>query len=163
MPDATFENTHRTGRSQWYASDKFALPSINEMKQDSSIMSYPNQAQTNYIVNLILEVVIFFIYQVIWLHLYDTTSSGDKGTLYAALKFLMTFNQVAIETAIKLPCMMHMNVEAIKLKPEMILFNNYKFHFSHVCRAFIKKYQNENTSFTRTTIAHVSMIDHNKF
>ena len=82
---------------------------------------------------------------------------------YTALKFLMTFNQVAIETAMKLPCMMHMNVEAIKLKPEMILFNNYKFHFSHVCRAFIKKYQNENTSFTRTTIAHVSMIDHNKF
>ncbi|XP_033638557.1 uncharacterized protein LOC117299208 [Asterias rubens] len=27
-------------------------------------------------------------YQVIWLHLYNTTSSGDKGTLYAARNFL---------------------------------------------------------------------------
>ena len=45
----------------------------------------------------------------------------------------------------------------------MMFFNNYKFHFTHVCRAFIKKYHNENTSFTRTTIVHVSMIDSNKF
>ena len=86
-----------------------------------------------------------------------------KVPSYTALKFVMTFNQKAIEAAKKLPQMMHMNVESIKLKPEMTLQNNYKFHFSHVCRAFIKKYHNENTSFTRTTIAHVSMIDADKF
>lgn len=82
---------------------------------------------------------------------------------YTAIHYLMSFNQKAIETAKRLPQMMHMNIEALKLKPEMTLFNNYKFHFSHVCRAFIKKYHNENNSFTRTTITHVSMIDQDKF
>ena len=75
----------------------------------------------------------------------------------------MTFNQLAVEKAKLLPQMMHMNVKSLKIKPEMELFNNYKFSFGHVCRAFIKKYQNENNSFTRTTIAHVSMIDADKF
>ena len=82
---------------------------------------------------------------------------------YTQLHFLMTFNQLAIEKAKRLPQMMHMYIQSIKIKPEMELFNRYKFSFPHVCRAFIKKYQNENNTFTRTTIAHVSMIDDDKF
>lgn len=39
-------------------------------------------------VQLSLNLCFISLYQVIWLHLYDTTSSGDKGTLYAARNFL---------------------------------------------------------------------------
>ncbi len=35
-----------------------------------------------------INFVFSYFQQVIWLHLYDTTSSGDKGTLYAARNFL---------------------------------------------------------------------------
>lgn len=52
-----------------------------------------------------------------------------------------------------------MNVQALKQNYEMHLENLYQFDFHRVCKAFIKKYQNENLNFTMTTIAHVSTID----
>lgn len=66
--------------------------------------------------------------------------AAQLAPAYTGLRFLMTFNQLAIEKAKHLPQMMHMNIESINIKPEMTLFNNYKFNFAHVCRAFIKKY-----------------------
>ena len=45
----------------------------------------------------------------------------------------------------------------------MHLENLYQFDFHNVCKAFIKKYQNENLNLTMTTIAHVSTIDQDKF
>ena len=61
-----------------------------------------------------------------------------------------------VERARNLPCMMRNNIAAIKLDYEMHLTNAYKFKFGEVCSAFIKKYQDENTTFTTTSIAHVS-------
>lgn len=58
---------------------------------------------------------------------------------------------------------MRSNIAAIKMKPEMHLENLYLHKFGDVCSAFIKKYQDENQMFTTTTIAHVSMVDANKF
>lgn len=92
-----------------------------------------------------------------------TAAAEQIAPAYTGLKFLMTFNQLAIERAKCLPKMMHMNIKSLQIKPEMDLFNHYQFHFRHVCRAFIKKYHNENNNFTRTTIAHSSMIDNDKF
>ena len=59
--------------------------------------------------------------------------------------------------------MMQMNVQALKENYEMHLENLYQFDFHNVCKAFIKKYQNENLNLTMTTIAHVSSIDQDKF
>ena len=59
--------------------------------------------------------------------------------------------------------MMQHNVSAIKNAHCMHLSQLYKHKFTHVASAFIKKYQDENTKFTNTTIAHVSTLDDNKF
>ena len=45
----------------------------------------------------------------------------------------------------------------------MHLHQDYKYKFGEVVSAFIKKYQNEDTTFTRTTIAHVSSLGDDKF
>jgi len=75
----------------------------------------------------------------------------------------MTFSEQVKETARSLPAMMKFNIISSKKMHEMHLFNLYQHKFSEVASAFIQKYQDENHMFTRTTIAHVSMIDANKF
>lgn len=59
--------------------------------------------------------------------------------------------------------MMQTNVRAIKENHEMHLTNAYNYKFGEVVKAFVKKYENQNTTWATTTIAHVSQIDQDKF
>jgi hypothetical protein len=68
----------------------------------------------------------------------------------------MQFSDSVKEKAKNLPEMMKFSILASKAMHEMHLFNHYDYKFPEVVAAFIKKYQNENNTFTRTTIAHVS-------
>lgn len=80
-------------------------------------------------------------------------SSSENTTPYQlelaksclSLEKLMQINLKAREKALMFPLMMHHNVSAIKNCHCMHLSQLYKFKFTHVASAFIKKYQDENT------------------
>ena len=71
----------------------------------------------------------------------------------------MYLNETAKVRALALPQMMRYNIVALKYQYEMHMQNKYNFKFGECASAFIKKYQNENSTFTTTTIAHVGTID----
>ena len=75
----------------------------------------------------------------------------------------MTINHTVQEKAKALPEMMRFNIYALKAKYELHQFNFFKFRFHDVVSAFLKKYEGENQNWTTTTIAHISMLDDDKF
>lgn len=92
----------------------------------------------------------------------DVASYQRAGLNHSLLK-IMTINQVVQEKAKALPEMMRFNISALKTKYELHQQNSYKFKFHEVVSAFLNKYQGENQNWTTTTIAHISMLDNDKF
>ena len=58
--------------------------------------------------------------------------------------------------------MMSQNLLPLKDQFELHLHHKYNFNFAEVAKAFLNKYNNEN-SFCMTTIAKTSQIDENRF
>ena len=89
--------------------------------------------------------------------------SENADLLKTRLDNIMSLNKEHIEKASLLTKMMHHNVIAAKAYHVMHLCNSYNYPFISVVSGFIRLYNGENTKFTRTTIAHVSQIDEDKF
>jgi hypothetical protein len=87
----------------------------------------------------------------------------EKLGMNHSLEKVMKLSEATKIKTLALPQMMRHNIVALTQQYEMHLTNRYNFRFPEVASAFLKKYQNENSMFTTTTIAHISSIDENKF